>query len=158
MNSLLFRGLALALVHCSFALAMAGKYWIDRERLPRVWARTAPADPNLPVRGRYVRLGVVVENPSPDPSLRPARLKIIDGRLTLEHFGEEGTHFYRIQGDAAVLQEPVAFFIPEHVADPSVRAAGEELWVEVSVPSNGPPRPIRLGVKTDSGLKPLDLD
>jgi hypothetical protein len=57
----------------------------------------------------------------------------------------------------ARLQEPVAYFIPEHVPDPSRRAAGEELWVEVTVPKKGPPRPIRLGVKKAGTLTPLDL-
>ena len=52
---------------------------------------------------------------------------------------------------------PVAFFIPEHVPDPSRRPPGEELWVEVSLPAAGPPRPVRLGVKKDGVIKPLDL-
>ena len=47
------------------------------------------------------------------------------------------------------LAEPVAFFIPEHVPDPSRRPAGEELWAEVTIPRSGPPRPIRLGVMKD---------
>ncbi len=58
----------------------------------------------------------------------------------------------------AVLDSPVAFFIPEHVPDPSVRAPGEELWVEVTLPKQGAPRPIRLAVKKDGVLTPLDLD
>src|SRR5438477_6275149 len=33
----------------------------------------------------------------------------------------------------------VAYFIPEHVADPSRRAPGEELWVEVTLPHSGTP-------------------
>jgi hypothetical protein len=56
------------------------------------------------------------------------------------------------------VTEPVAFFIPEHVSDPSRRPPGEELWVEVSVPAKGPPRPIRLGVKKDGVLTPLELN
>jgi hypothetical protein len=40
--------------------------------------------------------------------------------------------------------EPVAFFLPEHAADPSRLSPGKELWVEVSVPRKGPPRPIQL--------------
>ena len=65
----------------------------------------------------------------------------------------------RVQaGDrSAQLTEPVAYFIPEHAADPSVRPAGEELWAEVSIPRRGPPRPIRLGVWRDGRLTPLDL-
>ena len=52
---------------------------------------------------------------------------------------------------------PVAYFIPEHAQDPSRRAPGEELWVEATLPPKGPPRPIRLGVKKDGVLTPLDL-
>jgi hypothetical protein len=55
------------------------------------------------------------------------------------------------------LAEAVAFFIPEHVPDPSRRAPGEELWAEVTVPRSGPPRPIRLGVMKEGRLTPLDL-
>jgi hypothetical protein len=51
--------------------------------------------------------------------------------------------------------QPLAFFIPEHVPDPSIRAAGEELWAEVTLPRKGPPRPIRLAVKKDGVLTPL---
>lgn len=156
MNSTAVRGLSLALIHCLFALSIAGKYWFDRERLPRVWARTAPVDPNLPVRGRYVRLGIVVADPEPDSSLRPAHLRISEGQLTLDHSREDGSHYYRVQGDSAILMDPVAFFIPEHAADPSLRPAGEELWVELSVPENGPPRPLRLGVKKGGLLRSLE--
>ena len=46
--------------------------------------------------------------------------------------------------------------IPEHVPDPSRRPAGEELWVEVTIPRAGAPRPIRLGVKKDRVLTPLN--
>jgi hypothetical protein len=52
----------------------------------------------------------------------------------------------------------VAFFIPEHIPDPSRRTQGEELWVEVTIPKTGPPRPIRLGVKKGDGpIVPLEL-
>jgi hypothetical protein len=51
---------------------------------------------------------------------------------------------------------PVAFFIPEHVPDPSVRAPGEELWVEATLPPNAPARPIRIGIKKDGTLRPCD--
>ena len=51
--------------------------------------------------------------------------------------------------------EQLAFFIPEHVPDPSIRPEGEELWAEVTLPRKGPPRPIRLAVKKDGVLTPL---
>lgn len=55
------------------------------------------------------------------------------------------------------LEQPLAFFIPEHVPDPSRRSAGEELWVEVTLPKKGPLRPIRLAVKKDGKLSVLKL-
>jgi hypothetical protein len=113
----LYRGIAVGLLQCLMVLSLAGKYAIDRERRPRQWARAFPADPTLPIRGRYVSL--------------------------------------RLEGWPA--NQPVAFFIPEHVPDPSRRANGEELWVEVSVPHKGPARPIRLAVKKDGVLTPLGL-
>ena len=58
----------------------------------------------------------------------------------------------------AVLNQPLAYFIPEHVADPSRRPSGEELWVEVTIPRAGAPRPIRLGVKKDGVLTPLEVE
>jgi hypothetical protein len=51
--------------------------------------------------------------------------------------------------------EQLAFFIPEHVPDPSIRPPGEELWAEVTLPRKGAPRPIRLAVKKDGVLTPL---
>ena len=55
----------------------------------------------------------------------------------------------------ADTEDRLAFFIPEHVPDPSFRAPGEELWAEVTLPRKGPPRPIRLAVKKDGVLTPL---
>jgi hypothetical protein len=61
-------------------------------------------------------------------------------------------------GDLWRLQSSVAFFLPPQVADPSRRPPGEQLWVEVTLPAEGPPRPIRLGVKREGGpITPLDL-
>lgn len=116
------RGLVLALAQVLVVSALGAKLFVDRARYPRVWVETTPVDPDLPIRGRYVRLGIVP--------------------------------------DGEYIPEPVtvAFFIPEDVADPSIRPDGEELWVEVTVPPTGPPRPIRLGVQRGDGpVEPLDL-
>jgi hypothetical protein len=62
------------------------------------------------------------------------------------------------QGELWRLAPTVAFFIPPRVADPSRRLPGEQLWVEVTLPVEGPPRPIRLGVKRGAGpITPLEL-
>jgi uncharacterized membrane-anchored protein len=57
--------------------------------------------------------------------------------------------------DAMRLQEPVDFYIAEHAADPSRLQQGQELWMEVSVPPLGPPRPLQLALKDNGAWKPL---
>ncbi|HEV3333345.1 MAG TPA: hypothetical protein VG096_20300 [Bryobacteraceae bacterium] len=150
------RGIAVAVLQCLIVLSLAGKYAIDRQSLPRVWVKTAPVDPNLPIRGRYVSLRLPVDGPSslPDSSSQ-ARLSVQNGHLTATP-ATSGVSIFGWRGQW-ILTEPVAFFISEGIPDPSRRALGEELWVEVSVPPQGIPRPLRLGVKRDGVLTPLDL-
>jgi len=56
----------------------------------------------------------------------------------------------------AISEEPVLVFISEHADLPNLKMH-EEMWVEVAVPAKGPPRPIRLGIKKDGVLTPLQL-
>lgn len=152
------RGIVVAIVHCGLVLTVAGKYALDVARLPRVWVKAVPADPDLPIRGRYVSLLLEVDvAPSGTNTYwMPARLAVVQGRLTaMVSAAAAGVHIRRFAENLWMLAEPVAFFIPEHASDPSRRAVGEELWVEVSVPAQGPPRPIRLGVKKNGALSPL---
>ena len=116
------RGLLLAAIQVLLVLSLAGKFLLDRQTRPRMWLQAAPYDPNMPIRGRYVRLSVHL----------PA---------------------------TPLETTPIVYFIPEHAPDPSVRAPGEQLWVEVTLPAKGPPRPIRLGVKNGEGpIVPLHLN
>ena len=145
-----YRGIAVAVLHCLIALSIYGKYAVDRGRLPRVWVKAAPVDPNLPIRGRYLSIRLQVEvTPGPSQGLYEAgRLSIREGHLFVDrdHAPFDASDHVRIQRnfDKWTLMEPVAFFLPEHAADPSRLSPGKELWVEVSVPRKGPPRPIRL--------------
>ena len=41
--------------------------------------------------------------------------------------------------------------------NPSVRSAGVELWMEVTVPKTGPPRPIQLAIKRGESFTPLGM-
>jgi len=148
-----YRGIAVAVLQCLIALSIYGKYTVDRDRLPRVWAKAAPVDPNLPIRGRYLSVRLEVEvTPGPSqPYGNAGHLSIRDGHLVVDRddapFGSS-THVNIIRiRDRWTLMEPVAFFLPEHAADPSILPPGKELWVEVSVPRKGPPRPIRLEVR-----------
>jgi hypothetical protein len=56
----------------------------------------------------------------------------------------------------AIVEGPVLVFISEH-ADVPILKPHEEMRVEVTVPAKGPPRPIRLGIKKDGVLTPLQL-
>jgi len=115
------KGLIVAALHVAIIASLGAKLLVDRATRPRVWTRAAPVDPNLPIRGRYVRL----------------RLEAVPER--------------------DLTSATVAYFIPEHVADPSRRAPGEELWAEVTIPRAGAPRPIRLGVRKNGVLTLLDM-
>ena len=158
-------GLALAVVHAALVASLGGKLLADRARLPHGWARTVPFDPDLPIRGRYVRLRLEVPLESVPADVgrwdqRSIRLGVEDDRLvgTIDSAGRTTAQLDSVAGAVRVsLTEPVAFFIPEHIPDPSVRPAGEELWAEVTVPRRGPPRPVRLGVMKDGALRPLEL-
>jgi hypothetical protein len=158
--------LVLAILHLAIVLMVVGKYAMDRNTLPRAWALVAPFDPELPVRGRYVRLAVHADPGGTFPSFpsnvafHQVRLKVENGRLIATPFDGPGNITGRFESGASavVISDAVAFFLPEHVPDPSRRPAGEELWAELSIPRKGPPRPVRLGVKKSGVLTPLDLN
>jgi hypothetical protein len=159
-------GLLLAAIHVAIVGSLGLKLLVDRARLPRAWARTEPYDPSTPLRGRYVRLALDVPLATApvgrgDYSEPGVRLRAVDGRISGELADEVTSPRLRLRQEDGVwssrLAEPVAFFIPEHVPDPSVRLPGEELWAEVTIPGSGPPRPIRLGVMREGRLRPLDL-
>ena len=161
MSPALRKGVAVAAIHLAIVASVGAKLLVDRSTRPRVWARTAPYDPDLPLRGRYVRLQVEGEPAglSEQDTVQPVEMTVRNGTLTLTPAAHDsGVRARLTQRDdrtVAVLVEPVAFFIPEHIPDPSVRAPGEELWVELTLPKQGPPRPIRLGARKNGVLTVL---
>ena len=155
------RGLLLAALQFGIVLLTGAKYLVDRSTLPRAWARSRPYDPNLPIRGRYVRLTLEVKLDGGNPQVGAVKLLAKDSELHAVSTSEDtGNHLWwrRQEEESARLADAVAFFIPEHIPDPSRREAGEELWVEVTVPRKGPPRPIRLAVKKDGAFTILPID
>jgi uncharacterized membrane-anchored protein len=159
-NTLLRKGFIIAAIHVALVSSLGAKLLIDRATRPRVWARTAPIDPNLPIRGRYVRLRIEVATDIPKPA-GPVELSVRDGRLVATP-ASGSSHLYvqearRAGTGVTILSQPLAYFIPEHIRDPSIRSSAEELWVEVTVPKRGAPRPIQLGVKKNEVLTPLDV-
>lgn len=156
------KGLIVAVVQMLLVVGVGAKLMIDRARYPDVWVETAPYDPELPLRGRFVRLLAVVE-PEGEFSdqeffYEPGRLEVKGDRLVAVR-DERGPLTFTKQAcrgkDCVTLAEPLAFFIPEDIEDPSIRQGDEELWVRVTVPPHGPPRPIELGVKKDGNIEPL---
>jgi hypothetical protein len=53
------------------------------------------------------------------------------------------------------LLTPVDFYIAEHAANPASVKPGQELWIEVTIPPKGPPRPIQLALKQNGAWTPL---
>jgi hypothetical protein len=165
MSSAMRNGLIVAAVHVAIVTSVGAKLLVDRAARPRVWARAAPVDPNLPIRGRYVSLrveGMIDPDHAFTAASTPVALLSRDGKLVLVRSDNPTgltAHTVLRQGEAvAVLDQPVAYFIPEGIPDPSRRPAGEELWVELTLPAHGAPRPIRLGIRTAGVLRPLAID
>jgi hypothetical protein len=144
--------LALLVIQACLVLSLFVKLGWDSATLPRVWARTVPIDPDDPLRGRYVRLWLDAAD----------RRSVHDDTVRVEFAVEESTLAVREahgwpglflnpnppqSARGVVVAEPVAFFIPEHDADPSRLESGQELWVEVVVPRRGLPRPVRIQVR-----------
>jgi uncharacterized membrane-anchored protein len=57
--------------------------------------------------------------------------------------------------DAMLLDKPVDFYIAEHASDPTRLKPGQELWMEVTIPPQGPPRPLQLTLRQDGVQKTL---
>ena len=164
------KGLVIAAVQLLLVASVGVKFLVDRANYPRVWVETTPYDPDLPIRGRYVNISVLVDakrNELPEHPERASGPDMFFGRLEVEgdrlvaiedDDGQQWISSRRCgQAQCWQLSEPVAYFISEHVKDPSRRPAGETLWVEVTVPPKGAPRPIRLGVKKDGAPAPEEL-
>jgi hypothetical protein len=163
-------------VQLVLVLSIAGKYVYERKMCPRVWARTAQADPSLPLRRRYLSLRLAVDacalphdaaNLLSPGSVGAWRWRVKpeakDGRLVGVPVGDDvrpeltqelsqwGNH----PCDRAVLSRPVDYFIADRAKSPFPLKPQEELWVELTVPPSGPPRPLQLAISSDSGFRPL---
>jgi hypothetical protein len=183
--------IVLLLIQLALVSTIAGKYLYQRSTCPRVWTRATAYDPELVMRGRYLRLQLTVDGcqstlPSAlhavfprnsDGTTKPngftitpeflvrfrAKLKVENDKLVairipeadLTSKGVGVTAMPDSSCDAMRLDEPVDFYIAEHAADPTRLMPGQELWMEVTIPPQGPPRPIQLALKDNSDWKPL---
>jgi len=127
--TLLRKGLLLGMLQCLLVLSLTGKLMYDRATRPRVWVKTAPWDPSLPIRGRYLALRL-------QPAADAGYFQETNAQRVLffvpEHMTEVET--LRNRGDAL------------------------EIWAEVTIPRKGPPRPIRLGIKRAGQIEPVAIN
>lgn len=159
------KGVAVALVHITIVLSLGAKLLYDRAHYPRVWVQAEQVDPDLPIRGRYVALQIHVKAPwfVPVETYRQeVRLSVENNQLIAsrsEKFTGLSIGSWRRSADheSWLLNEDLAFFIPEHAKFPSFRGNGEELWVEVTIPGKGPPRPIQLAAKRGTEWYPMNV-
>jgi hypothetical protein len=183
--------IVLLLIQLALVSSIAAKYLYQRRSCPRVWTRATAYDPEMPMRGRYLRLQLTVDGcqstlPSAlhavfprntDGTTKPtgftvkseypvyfrAKLKVENSRLLAIRIPEADqsskgvnvTAWPDSSCDAMRLNEPVDFYIAEHAADPTRLQPGQELWMEVTVPPQGPPRPLQLALKDNGAWKPL---
>ena len=120
----LHKGIILGALQCALVLSLTGKLFYDRASSPRIWVKTLPYDPNLPIRGRYLSLML-----APDV-----------GAQYFDRTNNQRVDFFvpEHQTEVELLRS---------------RRDAPELWAEVTIPRKGPPRPIRLGIKRDGQIQ-----
>jgi hypothetical protein len=99
-------------------------------------------------------------------SIFRADLKVVNNRLTAIYIrddqngtlGQEVSVWPGAACDAMRLDVPVDFYIAEHARSPLPLKPGQELWIEVTVPPKGPPRPIQLALKDNCAWRPLAFE
>lgn len=150
------RGLLLAGAQLLLVLALVAQYQWERARYPRAWAQVIPVDPDLPVRGRYLSLRLLVHSPGNQAAKGVVRCKLaVENNRLVARPDPKGALLVSYFHEQWVLDKPVAFFIPEHASDVTRQPAGRSLWAEVTVPPSGEPRPIQLAVSQNGRLIPV---
>jgi hypothetical protein len=178
------KGVVVLCVQMALVLSIAVKYAWERHHCPMVWTRTVQFDPEQPIRGRYLALTLRADACGLPPgeltddygwnaahewsTIKTHRWDVVpavrDGRLapTLANQPRPGETQTLTLGrgmpcEYATLSGQTDFFIAEHAQTPFPLAHGQELWALVTVPPQGPPRPVKLAVSDGRQFKVLDL-
>ncbi len=171
------KGLLFAVIQVLLVSSLGAKLLWDRETSPRGWAMTQGFDPNLPIRGRYVNISLVVKADKVFPTLAG-----VPGTAPVQIYGahnvdltEENGRIVAIPADrytglsvngpqwrdgeiTATLSPAVVYFLPEHAVNPLGGRPVGTLFLEVTIPPKGPPRPIRFGTKVAGEIVPLETE
>jgi hypothetical protein len=186
--------LAVLVIQLALVSSIAAKYLYQRWTCPRAWTRTVAFDPEMPMRGRYLSVQLVVDGcQSTLPSAKLARVPHdVNGLPTGKQFSIQAQDQFGFSAELKVegntlkavklpewkdesagqwvmaspgsscdnlrLEQPVDFYLAEHAASPTPVKAGQELWMEVTVPRTGPPRPLQLALKEGGVWRPLGLE
>jgi len=147
-------------------LPMRGRYLSQQlvvdgcqSTLPSAKAAQFPRDVNgAAVPGPYgLRpLGVVEFN----GELRVANNKLVAVQIQDPRKADNGQlvdAWPGTQCDQMRLEKPVAIFIADTARSPLPLKPGQELWVEITVPPKGPPRPLQMALKDNGAWKPLEF-
>lgn len=144
-------------------LTMRGRYLslqlvVDgcRSTLPSVKQAVVPRNFDGSAKGSY-------SIAAPQPFQFSAQLKVEGNRLVAIRiedpvYNPAGILVDALPGSSCSafrIHQPVDFYVAEHAALPQPLQPNQELWIEVTVPRNGPPRPIQLALKQDGAWKPL---
>ena len=130
--------------------------------LPSAKLATFPRDVN-----GAVKPGPFVLRPqSPQPAYFNAYLKAVNNKLVAVRVeGQEdpamGQGITAMPGtpcDQMRLDAPLDFLLARHTPSPLPVKPTQELWVEVTVPPEGPPQPVQVAVKQDGAWKPLGYE
>lgn len=170
------QGLVLLFVQLLLVLSVAGKYLYERQTRPRVWTRAIQFDPALPLRGRYLALTLVLDAcglPRETPRRFPqyyggpsswrwdVSLTAVNGNLLPKvdpHSRQTVTLPDGKPCNRATLNSQEMLFIPESAQLPFPLKPGQDLWVEVTLPASGPPRPLQIALSSGEGFHPLKLN
>ena len=93
----------------------------------------------------------------------PAQLTVRNNRLVAirivdEEASSAGQMVWAQPGQSCQtmrLDAPVSFYLAEHAQSPLPLNTGQDLWTEVTLPPEGPPRPLQLALKQNGTWSPL---
>jgi len=171
------KGLLFAVIQILLVSSLGAKLLWDRETLPRGWAATRGYDPDLPIRGRYINISLLVKAdrvfsalpgangtaPVYSYNTQNVELTVENGRV-VANLADHNTGLtvsgpQRQDGEIlATLSPPLVYFLPEHAANPIAGRPTGTLFLEVTLPRKGPPRPIRFGAKMNNEIVPLGTE
>jgi hypothetical protein len=177
-------GVILLMIQLLLVLSIAGKNLYERKFYPRVWTRARQVDPYLPLRGRYLALQLMIDAcslPREEQYYRPGgRPEIgsltsgwtwsvfpepVNGRLGASLADatsmNDKAQLIFLEEHAPCNQVPFSrgeLFIPDTAKPPFPLKPGQELWVEVTLPPSGPPRPIQAAISDSTGFHPLRFE